>query len=103
MVLWVWVIAFVLGSLVSATGRASYASAITYALVFVRVGYTVLLLLIDLATLPRQVARANAPAEPTPGKRRWNVIGTMFIAIEMAVVLIANIFFSWLGPAPTAP
>jgi TM2 domain-containing membrane protein YozV len=103
LVLWVWAIAFVLGYLVSAPGNVSYAAGITYTLVYVRAGYTVLLLLFDLATLPRQVARANAPAVPTPGKRRWNMIGTAFIAIEMAVALIANIFFSWLGPTPTAP
>lgn len=102
LVLWVWAIAFLLGYLMSAPGNVSYAAGITYSLLFVRAGYTVLLLLVDLVTLPRQVARANAPAEEKPGKRRRNAIGTTFIIIEMAAALIANIFFFWIGPTPTA-
>lgn len=103
LVLWVWAIAFLLGYLVSAPGNVSYAAGITYSLLFVRAGYTVLLLLVDLVTLPRQVAKANAAMEPTPKERRRDKIGTWFIAIEMAVVLIANVFFAGVGPTPTAP
>lgn len=103
LVLWVWAIAFVLGYLVSAPGTVSYAAGITYSLLYLRAGYTVLLLLMDLATLPRQVAKVNAAMEPTPKERRRDKIGKWFIAIEMAVAAIANIFFSWLGPTPTVP
>ena len=98
LVLWVWVIAFVLGYLFSAP-NLSYAAGFTYPLLFVRAGYTVLLLLLDLATLPRQVAKVNAAMEPTPKQRRRDKIGTWFIVIEMAVALIANVLFSGVGPA----
>lgn len=98
LVLWVWAIAFIIGYLVSAP-HVGYAAAITYPLVFLRAGYTVILLLIDLVTLPRQVAKVNAAMEPTPKQRRRDKIGKWFIVIEMAVALIANVLFSSVGSA----
>ncbi|MEK7473177.1 MAG: TM2 domain-containing protein [Patescibacteria group bacterium] len=99
LVLWVWLIAFVIGYMTTAP-NISYAVGITYPLVMLRALYSILVLLFDFVTIPRQVARVNAQTKPTPKQMQYDKIGKWFIVAEMTLVLIANLFI-YIGPSPS--
>lgn len=101
LVFWVWAVALAIGYTTTAP-KISYVVGITFPLVILRAAYSVILILFDLVTLPRQVAHVNTQTKPTPKQLQHDKIWKWFIVAEMALVLIANILIT-AGPVSITP